>query len=181
MSEDDRAAVRQFLATRDEDAFRRLYRTHTPRMLMLALRLCGGVHQNAEDVVQEAWSRACQSLAGFRGDSALSTWLCGIVVNCFREQRRSAFGMMDDVAEPMVPPPSDGSLEQLVQQLPARCREVLVLHDIEGYKHEEIARMLQIAEGTSKHYLFRARQLLTDWLTPTEIRSEVKKSEGNSE
>lgn len=162
--ESEQQLVREFVATRDEQVFRALYRAHTPRMLSLAMRLTGGNQSSAEDVVQEAWSRACQLLAQFRGESRLSTWLCGIVVNCYREQRRGPVCLAPEAAEEGSSPPANLELEDLVRRLPARCREVLVLHDIEGYRHYEIAEALGIAEGTSKHHLFRARRLLVSWL-----------------
>jgi RNA polymerase sigma factor (sigma-70 family) len=162
--DEDLLLLDRFLAGRDESVFRLLYRQMTPQMLSLALRLTGGRSQDAEDVVQEAWSRACKTFQQFRRESRLSTWLCGIVVNCFREQRRGERYEVTDMIEEGAPAPRNLELEQVVQRLPDRCRTVLVLHDIEGYTHEEISRLLNIAEGTSKHHLFRARRLLEEWL-----------------
>ena len=162
--DDDLKLLDRFLASRDETAFRLLYRRFTPQMFSLALRLTGGLSHDAEDAVQEAWSRACKLFPQFRRESRLSTWLCGIVVNCFREQRRDATYEITDIPEEAARPSGNLELEQLVQRLPDGCRAVLILHDIEGYTHEEISRLLKIAEGTSKHQLFRARHLLKEWL-----------------
>jgi RNA polymerase sigma-70 factor, ECF subfamily len=161
----DVALVERFLETRSEESFRALYRAKTGRMLMLAQRLCGGSGHEAEDVVQEAWIRACTALPRFAWRSSLTTWLCGIVVNCVREARRTPEHqeLEEEVAAPTREQRFD--LEALVRRLPQRCREVIVLHDIEGYTHEEIGTLLGVAEGTSKHHLFRARQMLTEWMT----------------
>jgi len=162
--DEDLILLDRFLASGDEVAFRLLYRQFTPRMFSLALRLTGGRSHDAEDAVQEAWSRACKLLPQFRRESRLSTWLCGIVVNCFREQRRDQRFEITDIPEEAARPSGNLELEQLVRRLPDGCRAVLILHDIEGYTHEEISGLLKIAEGTSKHQLFRARHLLKEWL-----------------
>lgn len=164
MSTDEEGLVSAYLAHRDEDAFRRLYRHCSPRLYLLALRLTGGRAHEADDLLQETWIRACASLARFRWDSRLSTWLSGIAVNCWRESRRRASfddEGLDDVA---VPPHDASDLETLITALPERCRAVVVMHDVEGYTHEEIAAALRIAPGTSKHQLHRGRTLLREWL-----------------
>jgi RNA polymerase sigma factor (sigma-70 family) len=161
----DVALVERFLETRSEESFRALYRAKTGRMLMLAQRLCGGSGHEAEDVVQEAWIRACVALPRFAWRSSLTTWLCGIVVNCVREARRGP--EHEELEEQEVAAPERDEkldLEALMSRLPQRCREVIVLHDVEGYTHEEIATLLGVAEGTSRHHLFRARQMLTEWM-----------------
>lgn len=84
----DRALVESFLETRSEKAFRTLFRRHAPRLWGLVLRLTAGRESEAEDAFQETWLRAVRGLPGFRWEAALSTWLCGIAVNCVRERRR---------------------------------------------------------------------------------------------
>lgn len=163
----DRGVVRVFLETRDEGVFRVLYARHAPALYLLALRLTGGAHADAQDAVQEAWMRAVGTLEGFRWASSLRTWLCGITVNCCREilRGRAASG---GSADRDVEVRSEGEglgLEQLVRRLPAGCRQVLVLHDLEGYTHAEVGALLGIEVGTSKHQLFRARRLLRAWLS----------------
>lgn len=152
----DRALVARFLARRSEDAFVRLYRAHTPFMYAMALRLLGG-RTGAEDVVQDAWMKAIARLDTFRWESALRTWLCGFVVNGCRERWRGPEWMpMDDTA---AAPPGEPSvdLERAVAALPPGARAVLLLHDLHGYTHAEIASLLGVETGTSKSQLSRAR------------------------
>jgi RNA polymerase sigma-70 factor, ECF subfamily len=168
----DRTMVNAFLATRDEAAFRRLYARHAPALYLLALRLTGGAHSDAQDAVQEAWMRAATRLGGFRWASSLRTWLCGITVNCCREivRERGAPDALEERDVEVAAPPAGVALdlEQLVRRLPAECRQVLVLHDLEGYTHAEVGLFLGIEVGTSKHQLFRARRRLRAWLSGSE-------------
>ena len=169
----DRDLVALYLARRDEAAFRALYRRHTPRLCALIIRLGGGRDPDLEDLVQEAWLRAAEALAGFRWDSALSTWLAGIAINRWRERRRSraraarleeasaAAGTLaprESGAEPDSDPVEAIDVGRAVARLPDGFREVLVLHDVFGHTHEEVARLLGIEPGTSKSQLARARQ-----------------------
>jgi RNA polymerase sigma-70 factor, ECF subfamily len=161
---DDLALVRAFLRTRGEDAFRSLYRAHTPALYALALRLTAGDQGEAEELVQESWVRAVRALSTFRAQSALRSWLCGFLVNIRRERIRTDWRMVDapDV-EPMANPVGTDAaldLERAIGGLPDGARDVFVLHDVYGYTHREIAEMLGIVEGTSKSQLTRARTLL---------------------
>lgn len=162
-ADSERALVERFLGTRDEASFRTLYRAHTPAMYLLALRLVGGEAAQAEDAVL----RAVRGLGGFRWESSLRTWLCGITIRCCLELRRRQPGASELDAAPeqaLPPPPVDTvEIESLVRQLPDGYREVLVLHDVEGFTHEEIGRLLGISEGTSKSQLSRARRTLRAW------------------
>ncbi len=157
-----------------EDAFRTLYRAHTPALYALALRLTGRDQHEAEDLVQETWVRATRKMSGFRGESALRTWLCGVLINVRRERARSAWRMVDapDI-EPSSPPLDDAAfdLERAIAALPDGARDVFVLYDVYGYAHREIAEMLGVVEGTSKSQLARARMLLRRALNPDEARS----------
>ena len=163
--EGERESVRRFLAGRDEASFRALYRAQTPFLYALALRLCGGRRSDAEDIVQETWVRAVSGLAGFRWESALSTWLCGIAIRCFREQvrtrREEPMPELPPAAASADPEP-DIDLERGIADLAPGYREVLLLHDVHGYSHEEIGRLLGIDAGTSKSQLSRAREALRD-------------------
>lgn len=167
---DDRELVARFLEARDEASFRALYRAHTPALLLFARRLLGRSADDAEDAVQEAWVRAVRRLDGFRWDSSLRTWLAGITLNCCREALRgrrppdSPEGLARLENEPVSQLESVPDLEVFVRSLPDGCREVLVLHDIEGYTHSEISAALGIAIGTSKSQLSRARQTIRAWL-----------------
>jgi RNA polymerase sigma factor (sigma-70 family) len=168
--EEDHALVRAAGAG-DMRAFEALYRKHSRRVYSVLWRLCG--HEaRAEDLVQEAFVRAWQALPGFRFESAFSTWLHRLAVNTALMEIRSRSGgealETDDAAlEFQATADSAGhrtalglDLERAVATLPPRARAVLVLHDIEGWKHEEIAAELGMAVGSSKAQLHRARNLL---------------------
>ena len=170
---DDRRLVALFLARRDEGAFRALYRRHTPFLYRLLLRLSGGGSQTAEEGVQETWVRAVERLGEFAWRSQLRTWLAGIAIHWSREdarrRRRDASVALDDEALPApgASAPIDRmDLERAVSELPEGYRAALLLHDVEGFTHEEIAAALGVDEGTSKSQLFRARRSLRLMLQP---------------
>lgn len=157
----------------DTGAFETLYRRHVRRIHGVIWRLVGGVESRAEELTQEAFLRAWQALPGFRGDSAFGTWLHRLAVNVALMQLRSRAGgearETDDRAlEFEVGATCSGSLrldlERAVSALPPRARAVLVLFDVEGWTHEEIAGELGMAVGSSKAQLHRARGLLRERL-----------------
>lgn len=161
----------------DEDAFRTLYRRHTPRLWPMLGRMLGGeaFRADAEDVVQEAWIRAVQSLPSFRWQAAFSTWLTGIALNCAREALRkrargpalSAEATLERLDGGHRPDPERRmDLEEAISALPDGYRAVLVLHDIEGFTHAEISERLEIAVGTSKSQLHNARRVVRGYLEP---------------
>jgi len=157
--------VRHFLSTRSERTFRKLYRHHTPRLYQLVLRLLRGNESEAREVVQDTWVRAVERLPGFRWQSSLHTWLTGIAVRRCQEQFRQRKRTQNHTslkAESSCENPVGSEdrldLETAIAQLADGYRQVLVLHDIEGYTHEEIAAMLGIQAGTSKSQLFQARK-----------------------
>jgi RNA polymerase sigma-70 factor (ECF subfamily) len=169
----DRELADAVIDTGDEVAFRQLYRRHTPRLLGFVQRLLGPNDAEAEDAVQETWIRACQSLARFRWDSSFSTWLGGIGLNVVRDrirkQARSRIVDFEQLPERPVAPASTEDridLERAIALLPDGYRIVLVLHDVEGMKHREIAERLGISDGTSKSQLSNARRMLREILTP---------------
>lgn len=166
---EDRSLVAGFLLHRDERSFRILYRRHSPALLLLILRLVRGDHGDAEDALQSAWIRAVERLPEFRWESSLRTWLTGIAINCAREllrqrQRRRDTEPIERADEgalpPIAPSVSRLDLEEAIADLPDGYREVLVLHDIEGYTHLEIGTLLGIQSGTSKSQLLRARRAI---------------------
>lgn len=163
---EDRELVDAFLRSRSEDRFRILFRRHTPYVLGLLLRVSGGARDDAEDILQETWLRAVRGLAGFRWESTLRTWLAGIAVRCWSERvrRRSPeIGLPPDDLPDRAPwdlAVVRVDLERAVADLPEDRRAVLVLHDVEGFTHEEVAGMLGIEPGTSKSRLHRARREL---------------------
>lgn len=153
----------------DEESFRLLYRRHAPAMFALALRLTSR-RADAEDALQEAWLRAASALASFGWRSSLRTWLCGVVVNCVREQRRGAPSTAEAVEE-RVETGIEGALDiqAALRSLAPGYREVIVLHDVMGFTHEEIGELLGIEAGTSKSQLFRARGALRARLGPGRV------------
>ena len=165
----DAALVRQALAG-DEIAFRLLYRRHSPRLRGLIRRLIGRAGDDSDDVLQVVWLRAMRGAATFRWASPLSSWLCGIAVRASMEtlrdgRRRTVFALDSDVEAPAPDIVSRLDLENAIARLPEHHRIVLLLHDVEGFTHEEIASQLGIAVGTSKATLHRARRLMRAMLT----------------
>jgi RNA polymerase sigma-70 factor (ECF subfamily) len=159
----DRALVRAFLDGRGEAAFRELHRRHAAAVHGLIRRFLGRrLESSAEDVLQETWIRACERLADYGGRSALRTWLCGIAVNCCRELQRARARADPEPHAPAADtaPELRLDLARHVAELADGYREVLVLHDVEGWTHEEIAAGLGIEVGTSKSQLARARRAL---------------------
>jgi RNA polymerase sigma factor (sigma-70 family) len=170
-SDDVRAA-----AAGDRGAFQRLYHLHVGRVHGAVFRLAGYDHARAEDLTQDAFIRAWQKLPGFRHESAFGTWLYRLAVNLalmdIRSRGADPVSMLDDEHlpdhgdTPFCAAERD-ELERAVSLLPPRARAVLVLHDIEGWKHEEIGAELDMAVGTSKAQLHRARGLLRKVLGET--------------
>ena len=156
----------------DAIAFEALYRRHNGRVHGVILRLVGGHAGRAEDLTQEAFVRAWQALPSYRFESAFSTWLHRLAVNTALMELRSRRSRPqasddEDALDNIGTPDSAGhvtaltmDLERAVATLPPRARAVLVLHDVEGWKHEEIANALGMAVGSSKAQLHRARGLL---------------------
>jgi RNA polymerase sigma-70 factor (ECF subfamily) len=171
LSDSDRDLAARFVDRGDEEAFRLLYRRHTPRLYAIALRLLAGRSADAEDVVQDAWLRSAAKLADFEWRSALSTWLVAIVINCARERLRARpmiTAEPDELAQAPARPASPQvaiDLERAIAALPDRRRQVLVLYDIEGWTHVEIGQQLDIPAGTSKSELFHARRAVRASLT----------------
>lgn len=154
----------------DMDAFEILYKEHSPRVYALCLRLCG-TQADATDLMQDTFIRAWRGLGSFRGESAFSSWLHRLAVNAMLEAARSEKRRTARVL-PMEDPDAIGAfatsgspdlqmdLDRAIASLPRGARVAFVLHEIEGYKHEEIAAQLGIAPGTVKAQLHRARKLL---------------------
>src|SRR6185295_6728001 len=167
-TEDVPALVRRASAG-DTGAFEQLYRDNVGRVHGAILRLVGMDRARAEELTQEAFIRAWQKLSSFRHESAFSTWLYRLGVNTALmdlRARREEFATDDAALEAAaggdVPfcAAERGDLERAVSDLPPRARAVLVLHDVEGWKHEEISAELGMAVGSSKAQLHRARGLL---------------------
>ncbi len=175
--QDERIATDVARATAgDRQSFERLYRGHVNRVFALCVRMTND-RAAAEELTQDVFVRAWQKLSLFRGDSAFGTWLHRLAVNVVLNARKSEgrdrkrFGGNDaegELEEPVewqlaARAPAPGlsmDLEQAIGMLPPGARKVFVLHDVEGYKHEEIAEQLSITTGGSKAQLHRARMLL---------------------
>jgi RNA polymerase sigma-70 factor (ECF subfamily) len=165
-------------AAGDARAFEALYRTHLPRVHSLVRRMTAG--RDADELTQDVFVRLWQKLGTFRGDSSFTTWLHRLAVNVVIERfrtdqvRRGRMIDGEDIFE-MLPGPAQTrdlgmDFETALEKLPDGAREIFVLHDVEGYKHHEIATLLEISAGTSKAQLHRARMMLRKHLGPRTAR-----------
>lgn len=152
----------------DQRAFERLYRRHVARVHSLVRRMAGG-EADADELTQDVFVRAWQRLATYRGEAAFATWLHRLTVNhilnwlkaASRDLMRFDFDADADQGHGRPRAPDVAmDLEEAIRLLPRGARQVFVLHDVEGYRHDEIGRMLGVTEGTSKAQLHRARMLL---------------------
>jgi RNA polymerase sigma-70 factor (ECF subfamily) len=189
----------------DAEAFERLYRLHNRRVYALCLRMVGNTAE-AEDLTQEAFLQLFRKIGTFRGESAFSTWLHRLAVNVVLMRLRKktlAATSLEEVTEPdedVGGPRKDiggpdlrlsGSvdrvnLERAVEQLPPGYRSVFVLHDVQGYEHNEIATIMNCSIGNSKSQLHKARMRLRELLQEfardraREERQAAKGSSGGS-
>lgn len=159
----------------DQCAARALYDAHVDRVFRICYRFAGEDHL-AQDFTQETFVRAFTKIDTFRGEAAFGTWLGSIAttvsLNGLRTVKRfrsRETELVDDLraapSGPRIEPDLDVKLGRAVDALPDGYRAVFLLHDLEGYTHEEIGGMLGIASGTSKSQLFRARNRLRDALS----------------
>jgi RNA polymerase sigma-70 factor (ECF subfamily) len=164
----DRRDVRAVSESGDEAAFRSLYQRHTPALFAFACRLMGGESAEVDDIIQDAWLRAVRGFADFGWRSSLRTWLSSIVLNCCRERWRERPDAPDASADAAAKTGDLNlriDLEAALAALPPGYRAVLILHDVEGYTHDEIGERLGIQPGTSKSQLFHARRALRERLS----------------
>ncbi|MEP7323475.1 MAG: RNA polymerase sigma factor [Saprospiraceae bacterium] len=159
----DKVLVMAYLQTKDEFAFRMLYQRHAQALWKVAIYQCNGDKNLAEEITQESWIRAVQGLERFEWRCSLRTWLTKIIINRCREYYRTIPNQSGLIGMAYHVPGPDHALElkdtvSLVAELPEGYRTILLLHDLEGYRHEEIAIMLDIAPGTSKSQLHQARK-----------------------
>jgi len=168
-------------ANGDASAFERVYHAHVPRVHGLARRMAGP--DAADELTQDVFVRAWQKLGTFRGESSFGTWLHRLAVNVIVERFRT-LGVARDrflsdsesalevaTAPPRSRPDLGMDLQAAIERLPPGARTIFVLHDVEGYRHEEIAGMLGVSAGTSKSQLHRARQTLRRTLNATTKRA----------
>lgn len=160
----------------DGSAFEALYRQYLGRVYALCRRLCRDENE-AEELTQEAFVRAFEQLALFRGESAFGSWLHRLTVNVVlgkwrgQNRYRQRVLALDDFEDFDPPQPAKETntidLERAIARLPKGARTIFVLHDLEGYGHDEIAEITGLAVGTSKAQLHRARRLLREALGDT--------------
>jgi RNA polymerase sigma-70 factor (ECF subfamily) len=164
----DGVLIRRFLDG-EERAFRMLYERHTPRLKLTLRRMLGRRAEDVDDLVQDTWLSACRGLHGYRGTAKFGTWLTSIGVRATLNHLSRGVGPeTESIGD--VPVSDDGAgaavdIERALAALPDHQRIVVVLHEIEGFTHEEIAAQLGMAPGTSKATLSRARQALRAALT----------------
>jgi RNA polymerase sigma-70 factor, ECF subfamily len=171
---EDEAHVIRRAQERDMQAFERLYRANVPRVYAVCIRMTANVTR-AEELTQKTFVTVWEKLPLFRGESAFTSWLHRVAVNTVlaelrAEHRRTqrVFTTEDPAIfeTPPNPPPAGVrmDLEQAIADLPPQARAVFVLHDVEGWQHNEIAEQLGVAIGTTKAQLHRARKLLQEAL-----------------
>jgi RNA polymerase sigma-70 factor (ECF subfamily) len=171
----DRATIARVLDG-DAAAERELYERHVDRVYRMAYRMAGDA-ELAREFTQDTFVRAFDRLATFRGEAAFSTWLGSIAISVtltgLRQRKRRWDREIDlETAEPVavrresLEPDLRRRLFEAIDALPEGYRAVLVLHELEGYTHEEIGALLDIDPGTSKAQLFRARAKLRTALGP---------------
>jgi RNA polymerase sigma-70 factor (ECF subfamily) len=170
---DQRQLIARALA-RDPSAERELYEAHGDRVYRLAYRMTGDVTL-AEECVQDTFVRVFDRLREFRGDSALGTWIhavaTSVILNCLRKVKRlnarevpvEAAGQVRSEGR-RTEPDLKQRLREAIEALPAKLRMVFVMHDVEGFTHDEIGGALGMPVGTSKVHLFRARARLREAL-----------------
>lgn len=171
MGDQDHKLVNEFLAGRSESSFRNLYRAYTPRLYQMAYRLTGQNVHLTDELIQETWVRAIRKLEGFQYQSGLLTWLTGILININRERCRDSMKQDPYEAFSAEEPTltieitiDTLDLEKAIASLPPGYRQILILHDVEGFKHKDIATLLNISEGTSKSQLHQARKAMRKFL-----------------
>jgi RNA polymerase sigma-70 factor (ECF subfamily) len=155
-----------------QDGYEAFYQAHAGRVFALILRMVAD-RQRAADLTQEAFVRAYEKRATFEARSTVSTWLHRLAINVVLEDRRKTqrrdkrIAIVDEL-EAQDPSPRSPhiaiDLERAIASLPEGARTVLILYDVEGFQHDEIARLLEVSVGTSKAQLFRARKLLREAL-----------------
>jgi RNA polymerase sigma-70 factor, ECF subfamily len=169
------------IKTGDTAAFEELYHQHAPRLYNLAYRMAGSAN-DADDLLQDIFLLAYRKLGSFRGESSLGTWLYRLAMNhCLDvlRSRQSRMGQQTDsldddgAAEPAAAPAlgavSRIDLDRAIGMLPNACRAAFLLHDVEGFGHQEVGAILGISEGTSKSQVHKARLRIRAYLTQPRV------------
>jgi RNA polymerase sigma-70 factor (ECF subfamily) len=170
---DDERELIRLASEGDTRAIRTLYDRYAPRVYAIVRRIAAD-DDLAQDYAQEAWIRSIRALPTFRGDARFSTWLHRIAVNAALQALRRSEARTRREAQPpeqipVAPARRDvllrKRLEDALDNLPEGMRQVLILHDVEGYTHEEIGDVLGVTSGTSKSQLFKARAKMREMLS----------------
>jgi RNA polymerase sigma-70 factor (ECF subfamily) len=165
-------------------AFETLYNQHASRLYNLASRMAGGA-SDAEDLLQDIFLLAYRKVGSYRGESSLGTWLYRLAMNhcvdVLRNRQTRMGHVTDSMDEPDAPPVaapgpalsavSRIDLERAIQALPPACRAAFLLHDVEGFGHQEVADILGVSEGTSKSQVHKARLRIRAHLGAGELRA----------
>ena len=182
--DDSESSVIQRAQRGDEQAFAMLFQSHKKRVYSVCLLMTKDIAE-AEDLTQEAFLQVFRSVGSFRGDSAFSTWLHRVAVNTvlMKMRRRKAPPVLslDEPVSTESPslrrdvgqsdPRLSGAIDRIalrraMQELPEGCRQIFVLHEVQGYQHHEIAKMLDCSVGNSKSQLHKAKMKMRDLLFP---------------
>jgi len=159
----------------DGAAFETLYRQHATRLYNLASRMIGA-HGEADDLLQDIFLLAYRKLGSFRGESSLGTWLYRLAMNHCLDVLRNRQTRMGQQTDSLDEPDAVASrvpvlgavrridLERAIESLPPACRAAFLLHDVEGFGHQEVGTMLGISEGTSKSQVHKARMRIRSYL-----------------
>jgi RNA polymerase sigma-70 factor (ECF subfamily) len=175
---DDTAALVALAARGDVNAFARLYAQSSGRVYAVCLRMTGDMQQ-ARELTHDSFVRAWERLSTFRGEAAFDTWMHRLAVNVVltanRSERRRTARLIDRTDEANEADPAFSQapvdvesridLERAIAALPPRAREVFVMHDVEGYRHDEIADRLELQPGSVRAQLHRARRLIMRMLS----------------
>jgi RNA polymerase sigma-70 factor, ECF subfamily len=183
-SSDDERGLIQRAQSGDQHAFGELFQLHKKRVYSVCLLMTKDVAE-AEDLTQEAFLQVFRSIGSFRGDSAFSTWLYRIAVNTvlmkLRRRKAPPLLSLDEPVSPDSPslmrdigkpdPRLSGAIDRIamrraMQELPQGCREIFALHEVQGYQHHEIAKLLDCSIGNSKSQLHKAKMKMRDLLFP---------------
>jgi RNA polymerase sigma-70 factor (ECF subfamily) len=168
----------------DSAAFEALYQQHASRLYNLASRMSGGGSE-AEDLLQDIFLLAYRKVGSYRGESSLGTWLYRLAMNhcldVFRSRQARMGQLTDSMDEPDAAPVAEPGpvlgavsridLERAIQALPPACRAAFLLHDVEGFGHQEVAEILGVSEGTSKSQVHKARLRIRARLGAPESRA----------
>jgi RNA polymerase sigma-70 factor, ECF subfamily len=169
----EKLLIQTFLKNRTRQNFLSLFNRYSGSLMRVAVYLVRGDRDLAEDLMQDTWIAAIENLEHFAGKSSLKSWLTGILMNKYRDflRRRKNWQTLDSVQTGGSHSSGELSvdLRNAIMQLPEGYRQILILHDLEGFMHHEIAELLSIHPGTSKSQLFHARRAMRSLLNEYKV------------